>query len=110
MRRDIYWPWRFDKGRLFSTWWDIVSVISRTLGLTWFILAVELTLMWNLVGGVNDLGSVGQLIPFIIGLLGLVRSVHLVIMELIRIVCISDHSCLYKLSFQDMSTCLWLDL
>ena len=43
--------------------------------------AIELTLSRNNVDGVYNLSSVGQLIPFAIGLLGLVRSAHLVIME-----------------------------
>ncbi|KAF8472883.1 hypothetical protein BDZ91DRAFT_760323 [Kalaharituber pfeilii] len=31
------------------------------------ILAIELTIRWNFITGVNSLGSVGQLIPFLVG-------------------------------------------
>ena len=81
LRKDIYWQWRFGRARLLSRWWDLISVTSRTAILTWFVLAIELTLSWNSVGGIYELSSVGQLIPFVTGLLGLLRSVHLVIME-----------------------------
>lgn len=38
-----------------------------------FIVAVELTLRWNDVKGVHDVGSTGQLLPLIIGISGLGR-------------------------------------
>ena len=45
-------------------------------------LAVELTLAWNEVSGVYVLGSTGQLIPFVVGLLGMVRNLHLIAVKL----------------------------
>lgn len=45
--------------------------------IVWFILAVELTLAWNSVSNIYDLGSTGQLIPFIIGVMGLFRVMYL---------------------------------
>jgi len=47
----------------------------------WTTLAVELTLAWNNVTGVYILGSTGQLIPFVVGVLGLLRNFHLIIVR-----------------------------
>jgi hypothetical protein len=47
----------------------------------WTTLAVELTLAWNNVTGVYILGSTGQLIPFVVGVLGLLRNIHLIIVR-----------------------------
>ena len=47
----------------------------------WFILAVELTLYWNSIKKIYDIRSTGRLIPFIVGLLGLIRVTHLAIMS-----------------------------
>ena len=55
----------------------------------WFVLAAELTLAWNSVNNVYDLNSTGQLIPFIIGLLGLIRALHFVVMEILEAVSLS---------------------
>ncbi|KAK2774056.1 hypothetical protein CKAH01_13279 [Colletotrichum kahawae] len=48
-------------------WVPIVSNALTAFTIVYFILSVELTLMWNEVQGVNILRSTGQLIPFIIG-------------------------------------------
>jgi hypothetical protein len=45
------------------------------------MLAVELTIAWNNVTGVYVLGSTGQLIPFVVGVLGLLRNIHLIIVR-----------------------------
>lgn len=87
LKKDILWRWRFNRGRLLSRWWNSLSVVFSIFVFTWIILAVELTLFWNAVEGVYNLSTVGQLIPFIIGILGLVRSLHLVIMEYLEMVC-----------------------
>jgi hypothetical protein len=47
----------------------------------WTTLAVELTLAWNNVTDVYILASTGQLIPFVVGILGLLRNVHLIIVR-----------------------------
>lgn len=91
LKKDILWRWRFNRGRLLSRWWNSLSVTFSILVTTWVILAVELTLFWNAVEGVYNLSTVGQLIPFIIGMLGLVRSLHLVIMEYLEMVCFSPN-------------------
>lgn len=86
LRKDIFWRWRFSRGRWLSRWWNVSSLIFSIVAIAWFVLAVELTLSWNSVSGVYDLSSTGQLIPFIIGLLGLIRAIHSVIMELLKAV------------------------
>lgn len=45
-------------------------------------LAVELTLAWNNVTNVYILGSTGQLIPFVVGVLGLLQNLYLVTKQL----------------------------
>ena len=47
----------------------------------WASLAIELTLAWNGVSGVYVPESTGQLIPFVVGVLGLVRNLHLIAVE-----------------------------
>lgn len=44
-------------------------------------LSVELSLTWNEVTGIYVLGSTSQLIPFIVGLLGFLRNVHLIVVQ-----------------------------
>ena len=95
MKKDILWRWRFSRGRLLSRWWNSLSVIFSILVFTWIVLAVELTLFWNAIDGVYNLSTVGQLIPFIIGILGLVRSLHLVIMEYLEMVCFAPNSLIF---------------
>jgi hypothetical protein len=45
------------------------------------ILAIELTLVWNEISGVYDIKTTGQLIPFVIGVLGLFKTLYLVHFE-----------------------------
>jgi hypothetical protein len=42
-------------------------------GLVYMVLAIELTLVWNSILGVYTIGTVGQLIPFVIGAAGLLK-------------------------------------
>ena len=60
-------------------YWSVLSIMASSLSILWFVLAVELSLSWNSVRGIYDIGSTGQLIPFIIGLLGLLRVLHIII-------------------------------
>ncbi len=53
--------------------------MTSLLLISWFVLAAELSLRWNSLTGIYDIGSTGQLIPFIIGLLGLLRVIHITI-------------------------------
>lgn len=52
------------------------------MAIMWAALAIELTLAWNNVTGIYVLGSTGQLIPFVVGMLGLLRNVHLIAVKL----------------------------
>lgn len=45
-------------------------------GLILFIIGVEMMVRWNHIGGVNSLGSTGQLLPLIIGVGGMFRVIH----------------------------------
>ena len=54
--------------------WKWIYEAAKTLGvLMLFIGQVELTIAWNHMGGVQALTTVGQLIPFILGVGGLVK-------------------------------------
>jgi hypothetical protein len=39
------------------------------------VLAIELTLTWNSVSGISSMNSVGQLIPFMVGVGGLAQVI-----------------------------------
>ncbi len=61
-----------------------IRVVIVSFGLCviiWFILTIELTLAWNNVELVYGITSVGQLIPFIIGLIGLLRVIHAIMIN-----------------------------
>jgi hypothetical protein len=45
------------------------------------ILAIELTLLWNNIGGVYSISSTGQLIAFIVGLVPLITTIYGVLKE-----------------------------
>jgi len=49
---------------------------TNVICIAWAVLSVELTLAWNNITGVNTLNSTGQLIPFIIGVVGFVRLLY----------------------------------
>ena len=50
----------------------------------WTILAVELTLFFNSVSGVYSIKSTGQLIPFIIGVFGVSKTVNSIMVRSIK--------------------------
>ena len=54
-----------------SIFWFIPSF--NLAFIIWSIISIELTLKWNRIDGVYELASVGQLIPFIIGIVGFVK-------------------------------------
>jgi hypothetical protein len=60
-------------------WFGLPAGYMATI---WAALAIELTLAWNNVSGIYVLGSTGQLIPFVVGVLGLLRNVHLIAVKL----------------------------
>lgn len=56
-------------------------VIMCLVIVIWCVLTIELTLVWTNVTGVNEILSVGQLIPAIIGISGLLRTIHFIIIK-----------------------------
>ncbi|KAG6356309.1 hypothetical protein INS49_015696 [Diaporthe citri] len=41
--------------------------------LAWAVIAIEITLHWNSISGIYDIATTGQLIPFIIGIVSILR-------------------------------------
>jgi hypothetical protein len=56
-------------------WVAVTARIINALALIWSVLGIELTLYWNSISGVYTIKSTGQLIPFVIGLTGLLKIV-----------------------------------
>ena len=50
----------------------------------WTIITIELTLKYNNVNGVYELGSTGQLIPFIIGVANMGKTLNAIWVNLIK--------------------------
>jgi len=64
------------------TRWKIVGLGWATFGAcSILVIGTELTIQWNEIRGVQKLGSVGQLIPFCVGVGGLFRVVWAAVME-----------------------------
>ena len=59
----------FNRVRIVSTIWYCTMTIYT-------VLAVELTIAWTAIDGVYTIQTTGQLIPFIIGLMGLFKALH----------------------------------
>jgi hypothetical protein len=49
---------------------------ANAICIVWMAISVELTLLWNGISGVYTLDSTGQLIPFIIGVVGFISLLH----------------------------------
>lgn len=56
--------------------------ITLSTALILFIVSVEMMVRWNHIQGVNSLGSTGQLLPLIIGVGGMFRVIHNLLVEL----------------------------
>ena len=50
----------------------------------WTIITVELTLVYNSISGVYTIESTGQLIPFIIGIVGVGKTVDSIMINVIK--------------------------
>lgn len=50
----------------------------------WSIITVELTLLYNSISGIYTIRSTGQLIPFIIGVAGLGKTMHELLIDSIK--------------------------
>jgi hypothetical protein len=51
---------------------ELLTVSAVIIALT--VISIELTLKWNAISDVYDIESTGQLIPFITGLVGLLKT------------------------------------
>lgn len=54
-------------------WYWVPSAVQGGVFIVGVVLSVELTLRWNGVTGVNQIGTVGQLVPFVLGVGGLIK-------------------------------------
>lgn len=64
--------------------WCYSMHVLALVAIAWLMACVELTLKWNNVQGVNTVKTTGQLIPFIIGIVGFIRAINDVILAWIR--------------------------
>jgi hypothetical protein len=61
-------------GRAFKFFWHATTFVASLFFIAWSVVAIELTLIWNHAQGVYNISSTGQLIPFIVGLAGLLKT------------------------------------
>lgn len=66
---------KFMRFRFLGSWFGLPAGYAVVV---WSSISIELTISWNQISGVYILGSTGQLIPFVVGVLGLVRNLHLI--------------------------------
>jgi hypothetical protein len=55
---------------------SIIMPTANVVSLIYSVIGIEMTLQWNHVTGVYSINSVGQLIPFVIGLAGFVKVIY----------------------------------
>lgn len=55
---------------------SIIMPTANVVSLIYSVIGIEMTLQWNHVTGVYTINSVGQLIPFVIGLAGFVKVIY----------------------------------
>jgi len=56
-----------------TKWYWVTSAVARALVTVGLVLSIELTVWWNNISHVNQIGTVGQLVPFVLGVGGLVK-------------------------------------
>ena len=54
---------------------NLQEAVVLFIATTYCLIGVELTIQWNNITGINNLNSVGQLIPFIIGATGFINAI-----------------------------------
>ena len=54
-------------------WYWIPSAVQAGVVTVGLVLSIELTIWWNSITGVNQIGTVGQLVPFVLGVGGLIK-------------------------------------
>jgi hypothetical protein len=60
-------------------YWHMATFLCSLIIILWSIIAIEATLGWNAVTEIYIITSTGQLIPFIVGIAGIVRVTFLLI-------------------------------
>lgn len=89
---------------------DIFTQVFKVFYLVFSVLGIELTLVWNHISGIYTVGSIGQLIPFVIGLGGLIQVCYDIWKE-VRIfsLCFSTYMLivLAHIEKESQSRCYW---
>ena len=52
--------------------------------LVWLVITIELTLNFNHASGIYDIDSTGQLIPFVIGIVSMGKTLNALLVDLIK--------------------------
>lgn len=52
----------------------LVDIVLGVTWLCWLILGIELIIKWNHIQGVNQMGSTGQILPFVVAVGGLISA------------------------------------
>lgn len=60
----------------FKVFWHILTCTASLFFIIWSIAAIEFTLVWNKLQNIYNISSTGQLIPFIVGLAGLLKTLY----------------------------------
>jgi len=63
--------------RAFTIVWHSTTIAASLFYIAWSITAIELTLIWNRARGVYNISATDQLIPFTVGLAGLLKTLSL---------------------------------
>ena len=58
----------------FTVFWHTLTFAASLFFIIWSIAAIEFTLVWNNMQDIYNVSSTGQLIPFIVGLAGLLKT------------------------------------
>jgi hypothetical protein len=72
---------------------SIIMPTANVVSLIYSVIGIEMTLQWNHVTGVYTINSVGQLIPFVIGLAGFVKVIYEPLKDVRLIPSISQSFC-----------------
>lgn len=70
-----------DRPLSIARWQVWVSTICPVLSMAYLVIMIEITIAWNRIIGANSMDSVGQLLPFIIGIARLGKVVYRTIKE-----------------------------
>ena len=70
----------YDRTKHFKVFFIVTTVCT----VIWTIIAVELTLSFNSISDVYTIESTGQLIPFVIGIVGLGKTLNSITIDAIK--------------------------